>query len=626
MQKNQYKTKNIYNLNTIFSGKIFVVTLTMLLIFTAYSAANIQNPGSRILLINQGKSIVWDVTIQCNNPGGQNDFAVFGEAPDAHDGPPADSYDIVKPPAPQPPYIRAWFNDNLPVPYNTLWMDYRHYPGSSKVWNLTVHWMPSSGSSPTTITLSWNTADVDESEYISVTLCTNSGTPLQNMLMNSTYIFSCPAYVPQNFKIICVAGSNHPPVANPDSYSTNEDTTLTIAAPGVLANDVDVDGDTLTAVKMSDPSHGTVTLTSNGGFTYIPISNYHGTDTFTYKAYDGTVYSNMTTVTITVNSVNDPPVAIPDSYSTDEDTTLMIPAPGVLGNDGDVDGDTLTAVKMSDPSHGTVTLNNNGGFTYVPVANYHGTDSFTYKAFDGIAFSNVVTVTITVNTGNQPPVANNDTATVPMDSTNNKINVLANDVDADEDPLTITGVSVATHGTTTTDASFVYYTPTQGFSGSDSFTYTISDNHGGTDTATVSITIQLNAPPVKPQRPTGPSQGKVGKEYTYNATTTDPNNHQLSYQWDWGDGTTSGWLGPYISGELTQAKHTWTKKGSYGIKVKAKDIYDAESSWSESLPITMPVSQNYIIGGMGALIHLLIRFFRGEFADMTFIQVLRMEG
>jgi hypothetical protein len=135
-----------------------------------------------------------------------------------------------------------------------------------------------------------------------------------------------------------------------------------------------------------------------------------------------------------------------------------------------------------------------------------------------------------------------------------------------------------------------------------------------------------NSPPAIPQKPSGQTSGKINVEYTYTTITTDPNHDQIYYNWSWGDGTTSGWLGPYDSGELTQAKHTWTKKGSYGIKVKAKDIHGAESNWSESLPITMPVSQHYILSEIGALIHFIIRFLRGEFAGMTFIQIFRMEG
>jgi VCBS repeat-containing protein len=150
---------------------------------------------------------------------------------------------------------------------------------------------------------------------------------------------------------------NNPPVAADNAYSVNEDNTLTVAAPGVLGNDSDPDGDTLTAVLVSGPSHGTLTLNPDGSFTYTPAENFFGTDYFTYQAYDGVAYSNVATVTITVTSVNDAPVAQNDSYTTDEDTPLVVPASGVLGNDSDVDGDTLTAVLVSGPSHGTLTLN-----------------------------------------------------------------------------------------------------------------------------------------------------------------------------------------------------------------------------------------------------------------------------
>ncbi|MBC7128925.1 MAG: tandem-95 repeat protein, partial [Thermoplasmatales archaeon] len=145
---------------------------------------------------------------------------------------------------------------------------------------------------------------------------------------------------------------NSPPVANNDYYSTNEDTQLVVNAPGVLGNDSDIDGDTLTAILVSSPSHGSLTFNSNGSFTYTPDANYHGTDSFTYKANDGQADSNIATVYITINSVNDPPIANDDYYSTNEDTQLVVNAPGVLGNDSDIDGDTLTAILVSSPSHG----------------------------------------------------------------------------------------------------------------------------------------------------------------------------------------------------------------------------------------------------------------------------------
>jgi VCBS repeat-containing protein len=100
-----------------------------------------------------------------------------------------------------------------------------------------------------------------------------------------------------------------PPVAVNNAYSVNEDTTLNVTAPGVLGNDSDGDLDPLTAVKVTDPAHGSVTLNANGSFSYTPAANYFGSDSFTYRANDGTLNSTDATVTITVNSVNDPPVA-----------------------------------------------------------------------------------------------------------------------------------------------------------------------------------------------------------------------------------------------------------------------------------------------------------------------------
>src|SRR4029450_12354263 len=127
---------------------------------------------------------------------------------------------------------------------------------------------------------------------------------------------------------------------------------------------------------------------ANGSFTYTPAANFNGTDTFTYHASDGTAQSNTATVTITVNPVNDAPVATNDAYTTNEDTPLEVPAPGMLGvlaNDNDPDGNPLTATLVGGPAHGTLALNANGSFTYTPAANFNGDDTFTYRASDGTA-------------------------------------------------------------------------------------------------------------------------------------------------------------------------------------------------------------------------------------------------
>jgi VCBS repeat-containing protein len=204
-----------------------------------------------------------------------------------------------------------------------------------------------------------------------------------------------------------LALANSPPTAVNDSYSTNEDTPLNVAAPGVLDNDTDIDGGSLTAIKVTNPAHGTVTMNSNGSFTYNPAADWNGMDSFNYKANDGSADSKVATVTITVKPVNDPPVTKNDSYSTNEDTPLTVAAPGVLDNDTDIEGNPLTVGTprpVSAPTHGVVKLYADGSFVFSPDHNYSGSDSFTYKANDGTADSKVATVTITITGPPSPPL------------------------------------------------------------------------------------------------------------------------------------------------------------------------------------------------------------------------------
>src|SRR5207248_1682007 len=157
----------------------------------------------------------------------------------------------------------------------------------------------------------------------------------------------------------------------------------------------------------SGPSHGTLTLNQDGSFTYTPAANFSGSDTFTYALNDGVVDSAPATVTITINPVNDAPVAIKDSFSTNEDTWLGVAAPGVLGNDIDADTELsgLSVILVSGPAHGELTLNADGSFTYAPGANYNGEDAFVYKVSDGTLESAPATVHITINAVNDAPVA-----------------------------------------------------------------------------------------------------------------------------------------------------------------------------------------------------------------------------
>ena len=294
--------------------------------------------------------------------------------------------------------------------------------------------------------------------------------------------------------------ANAAPIAANDSYDVDEDSPLTWASPGVLTNDIDADGNTLTAVLVDGPSHGVLTLSANGSFTYMPAANFNGADSFTYKANDGTVDSTVATVAITINPVNDAPVAANDSYSTDEDTTLTISAPGVLGNDSDIDGDAMSTGTVSGPSHGTLTLNADGSFTYTPNANYNGPDSFTYEAYDASSESNVATVSIAVNAVNDAPVAASDSYSTNEDTplTIAAPGVLGNDSDIDSATITAALVAGPAHGTLILNANGGFiYTPAGDYNGADSFTYKANDGSLDSSVATVAITVNaVNDAPV----------------------------------------------------------------------------------------------------------------------------------
>jgi VCBS repeat-containing protein len=200
--------------------------------------------------------------------------------------------------------------------------------------------------------------------------------------------------------------ANNAPIATDDLFSVDENGVLTIAAAsGVLANDIEPDGDPFTATLVGQASNGFASLDNDGSFTYKPDAEFSGTDSFTYQTSDGTATSNLATVTINVNRTNQSPVATDDAYTVDENGVLTIAAAsGVLANDTDPDADTLVANSVEQPANGSVTLNPDGSFTYTPENDFSGDDSFTYRATDGGTTSDVATVRITVtpvDDGNQ---------------------------------------------------------------------------------------------------------------------------------------------------------------------------------------------------------------------------------
>ena len=279
---------------------------------------------------------------------------------------------------------------------------------------------------------------------------------------------------------VLVNNVNDIPEASDDSDITNEDVAKTIS---VLSNDSDIDGDALIVIAVTQGNNGSVTHTVND-ITYTPADDFNGTDTFTYTVSDGNGGSDTANVTITVNPVNDAPVATDDTDGTNEDTPKTIV---VLDNDNDVEGDSLSISGVTQASSGSVT-NTTTDVTYTPNADFNGIDSFTYTISDGNGGSDTANVIVTVNPVNDAPVAANDVSSVSEDS-NITISVLNNDVDIDGDVLSISSITSASNGSVINNGNDVTYIPTPNFNGNDSFTYTLDDGNGGADTGIVNITI-----------------------------------------------------------------------------------------------------------------------------------------
>ena len=189
---------------------------------------------------------------------------------------------------------------------------------------------------------------------------------------------------------ITVIPPDTPPVAVADAYAANGP--LTVAVPGLLANDTDIDGDALTASIVTQPTLGAIALAADGSFVYTPNPGASGIDTFTYEADDGRGGTDTGSVLITVTIPDSPPVADADTYSTLG--TLTVAAPGLLANDSDADGDTLTASVLTRPATGSLTLAIDGSFVYTPAPDAEGTVTFTYQADDGRGGVDAATVTI----------------------------------------------------------------------------------------------------------------------------------------------------------------------------------------------------------------------------------------
>ncbi|WP_293147391.1 Ig-like domain-containing protein [Microcoleus sp. bin48.metabat.b7b8b9.023] len=298
--------------------------------------------------------------------------------------------------------------------------------------------------------------------------------------------------------------TNQPPTGQTDNYSTSLDTALNISAiAGVLGNDSDLDGDPLTATLSTGPKNGKVDFKADGSFSYTPNPGFAGTDIFSYSISDGILASPAISVNINVTKLltNQPPVANSDNYTTLHTKALNVPAPGVLANDIDPDGDPLTATVESLPNNGKVNFKADGSFSYIANPGFIGTDNFSYSVTDGI--NPPVSVPVKINVTNQQPQANSDRYNTPHNKTLNipAPGVLGNDSDPNSDPLTAKLVTLPKNGKVNfnTDGSFSY-TPNPGFVGLEEFSYNISDGASTTAETPVSINVTNQQPQANSDR------------------------------------------------------------------------------------------------------------------------------
>ncbi|HEX6095152.1 MAG TPA: cadherin domain-containing protein [Thermoanaerobaculia bacterium] len=307
------------------------------------------------------------------------------------------------------------------------------------------------------------------------------------------------------FAVTAYLGSDHP-YADDNMYLREPGQSLMVGAPGVLNNDAIPGGAPLTAQKVSDPSRGTVTLNADGSFTYSPNHPQVLTDDeFEYRAVGGGKESNVARVVIQVNQGENPNTPQDDQYTTQEDKKKIVPAgEGVLANDPHTD--LLVASLFSPPSHGTVVINADGGFTYTPAGNFSGTDTFVYTATKKLGAPEGIggnaTVTITVTPVNDAPNVSPATFSLPENSPNNTVVGTVNASDVEGDSLTYSIVGGNTGGAFSINSSTgqirVANSAALDYETTPTFSLTVRASDGSAnDEATITINLTNgNEPPV----------------------------------------------------------------------------------------------------------------------------------
>ncbi len=409
---------------------------------------------------------------------------------------------------------------------------------------------------------------------------------------------------------ITISPVNDPPSALDDSYSgVNEGGTLTRnAVIGVLTNDTDTENDPLSAILVSGPANASAfTLNPDGSFSYTHNGSETISDSFTYRANDGTSDSNTATVTISITPVNNLPVAVNDSYSgASEGTTFTVNAlTGVLANDLDSESDPLTAVLVAGPANASAfTLSPDGSFSYTHDGSETTSDSFTYRANDGTGDSNTATVTITVTPVNDPPLAVDDSG-LANENTAVILNVLNNDSDIDStiDSATVVISSQPTNGTAVANADgTVTYTPDTGFTGpnTDTFQYTVDDD-GGQTSNLATVTVTINAPPT-PVATCSTTPQDTALNGTLTATDVETPSNMLTYSLI--SNGAKGSVNLNSDGTYTYTPNSTGSRGTDSFDFRVEDLDGGFSIGTETVIVDqkiMPLGDSITRGTMDAL-------------------------
>ena len=410
--------------------------------------------------------------------------------------------------------------------------------------NFAVVWQSGDGNAVGTYAALFDSTGTVEGDFrVNVTTDAYEEFPTVAMRDSDQYIVAWSRYLGPNdgmdgiyARFFSGPPGNTAPVANDNGYSTDEDVTLNVTAPGILENDSDADGDPLTAALESNVSHGSLSLNADGSFTYTPSANYHGPDSFTYSASDGELASNVATVTINVISINDAPVATDDAATTDEDAVATL---DLAANDTDVDGNLdLNSLSItSQPDNGTLTNHADGTVTYAPNANYYGPDSFNYEICDSGGLCDAAAVDLTVNPVNDAPVANAGGPYAGDEGGAIALSGGASDVDGDalsyswssDGPCTFSDVNAL--GPTVTCAD------------DGTFTATLTVDDGMTTSNSDAVVTVANVPPTIDLSGNGSTDEGANYALTLGAITDPGEDTVTEYVVHWGDGSSDSYTG-----------------------------------------------------------------------------------